>query len=429
MNLRQLQADLPTRPTDVHGPGAAAPVLFHTLPAKNGMQIGMATLNAENTLNALSCDMVRLLAAQLLLWESDPAIAMVVLQGAGERAFCAGGDLQNLYASMREHHASPRRGDVLGNACALQFFAEEYRLDYQIHCYRKPLLCWGHGIVMGGGIGLMAGASHRVVTERSRLALPEIGIGLFPDVGSSWLLNRMPGQLGLFLALTGAVINASDAKFVKLADFHLPHASLPGLLALLQQQDWPAGPTAVAQNRPLLSQILREQESLHVSGEPGPLRQHFDVINHLCSAPTLTHIVQQLTTLVSDDAWLNKAITNLRKACPRSIWLAYQLQQRSKHLSLAQVFRLELGVALACASGPEFVEGIRALLIDKDLRPQWAVPDLVDLTTPPATGAQPRSRQPDWFASPWSAADHPLRDLQELPISGTTPELPTTANI
>jgi len=215
-------------------------VLFDTLTADNGSRIGIVTLNAEKTLNALSLEMIDLLAAQLAAWSSDTGIALVLFQAAGEKAFCAGGDLQNLYQSMLAHHASDQKDDVRANRYACDFFAREYRLDYLIHTYPKPILCWGHGIVMGGGIGLMAGASHRVVTEKSRLAMPEIGIGLFPDVGGTWFLNRMPGKLGLFLALTGAMINASDARFTKLADYAIAQADKQQVIAALLRQPWGA---------------------------------------------------------------------------------------------------------------------------------------------------------------------------------------------
>ncbi|HQV25151.1 MAG TPA: enoyl-CoA hydratase/isomerase family protein, partial [Acinetobacter sp.] len=147
---------------------AVKPVLFETFVANNGRQIGVITLNAEKTLNALSLEMIDLMAEQLLAWSTDDNIAMVLMQAAGEKAFCAGGDLQNLYQSMRDHHASADKDDVRANQYACDFFNREYRLDYFIHTYPKPILCWGHGIVMGGGIGLMAGASHRVVTAKSR---------------------------------------------------------------------------------------------------------------------------------------------------------------------------------------------------------------------------------------------------------------------
>ena len=213
----------------------AAPVLFEELTAANGRRIGIATLASEKTLHAISLEMVSLLTPQLQRWQADPGVAMVLLQAQGEKAFCAGGDLQQLYRSMCEHHASPEREDIRANRYAAEFFEQEYRLDYLIHSFAKPILCWGHGIVMGGGIGLMAGCSHRVVTERSRLAMPEITIGLYPDVGGSWFLARMPGKTGVFLALTGANLNANDALFAGLADYRVAQSAKQSVIdALLE---------------------------------------------------------------------------------------------------------------------------------------------------------------------------------------------------
>lgn len=379
------------------------PVLFEERAAHNGTRLAFATLNAEKTLNALSLEMIDLLAAKLTAWAADPAIAIVVLQAAGDKAFCAGGDLQNLYRSMVEHHASHEKHDVLANRYARDFFEREYRLDYLIHTYPKPILCWGHGIVMGGGIGLMAGASHRVVTERSRLAMPEISVGLYPDVGGTWFLNRMPGKLGLFLALTAASLNASDAKYAKLADYHLLHAQKQTVLDELQQQPWSAMPQ---QNHVLLGQVLRAAERHATTNETaqaaGPLRRHFDLINALCNYAALPEIFAAITQLQTDDPWLQKASAALTAGCPGSALLSHALQQRALRLSLAEVFRLEYVVSLHCAARPDFAEGIRALLIDKDQGPQWQ----------PATLAE---ADPDWvdgfFRSPWRAAEHPLADL------------------
>jgi enoyl-CoA hydratase/carnithine racemase len=231
-----------------------SPVLFGTLTADNGRRIGMITLNAEKTLNALSLEMIDLITAQLEAWATDEGLAMVLLQAAGDKAFCAGGDLQNLYQSMLIHHDSTEKDDIRANPYARDFFDREYRLDYFIHTYPKPILCWGHGIVMGGGIGLMAGASHRVVTEKSRLAMPEIAIGLFPDVGGSYFLNRMPGKLGLFLALTGAMINTADAKFVQLADYAIAQVDKSKVLDELLRQPWG---TTHDENSQLLDIVLR----------------------------------------------------------------------------------------------------------------------------------------------------------------------------
>ncbi|HXA47176.1 MAG TPA: enoyl-CoA hydratase/isomerase family protein, partial [Burkholderiaceae bacterium] len=262
------------------------PVLFEERETGNGMRIGIATLNAEKSLNALSLDMVHLLTERLTTWSADDGIALVVLQAAGEKAFCAGGDLQNLYRAMRTHHSSAQRDDVTANFYAMDFFAQEYRLDYLIHTYPKPVLCWGHGIVMGGGVGLMAGASHRVVTEQSRVAMPEISIGLFPDVGGSWLLSRMPGKIGLFLALTGTQVRAADALFVGLANHAIAHSNKADMLEALLAQSWTGSRT---DNDHLLSQVLRRFADSTLA-EAGPLQQNFASINFLCNHPTIVDI-------------------------------------------------------------------------------------------------------------------------------------------
>lgn len=191
-----------------------APVLFQTLDTVSGMKIGIATLNSPKTLNGLSLEMCQLLAARLHEWEGDASVAAVMLHGAGEKAFCAGGDLHGMYKSMLDNTT----GDAWQNPYTREFFDVEYRLDHQIHTYRKPLLCWGNGIVMGGGVGLMMGASHRVVTETTRFAMPEISIGLFPDVAGTWMLSRLPDGIGLFMALTGAQLGASDCQLLGLSD-------------------------------------------------------------------------------------------------------------------------------------------------------------------------------------------------------------------
>ncbi|NVD97479.1 enoyl-CoA hydratase/isomerase family protein [Massilia sp. BJB1822] len=379
----------------------SAAVLFEELPAGGGKRLGIATLNAEKSLNSLSLEMVHALAERLAAWADDDGIAVVLLQAAGDKAFCAGGDLQNLYASMRQHHSSPEHGDAAANQYAADFFRHEYRLDYQIHTYPKPILCWGHGIVMGGGIGLMAGASHRVVTGQSRLAMPEISIGLFPDVGGSWLLSRMPGKAGLFLALTGAQVRAADALFLGLADHGIIQENKAAVLAALQQQPWSS---QRADNDRLLTQVLRRHADPALA-EAGPVQQHFDTINRLCGAASLAQIVAALSQHASDDAWFNKAIATLRAGSPGSIALSHALQQRVAGLSLADVFRLEYIAALHCAARPDFAEGIRALLIDKDGKPAWQPPTLQQVSAGWLEG---------FFTAPaWPA--HPLADLGGQP--------------
>lgn len=372
-----------------------APVLFETRQGADGKGIGIATLNAPKTLNGLSLEMTRLLDAQLRRWAEDAAIACVVLQGAGEKAFCAGGDLHALYRSMREYR---ERGstDITSNTYAAAFFEEEYRLDHFIHTYPKPLLCWGHGIVMGGGIGLMSGASHRVVTERSKLAMPEIGIGLFPDVGGSWLLARVPRGGGLFLALTGAPLNAGDAIYAGLADVCIDSAQQQAVLDALVAQRWQGRSQP---DRDALTALL---QGFAQAPAAGPLQAHADTIARLGQAGALEQVVAAIAALQSDDAWLQTAQATLAAGAPSSARLSWELQHRAAHLTLAQTFRLEYIVALHVAAHGDFAEGIRALLIDKDRSPHWN----------PATLAQADARWAEaFFVSPWPESAHPLADL------------------
>lgn len=372
-----------------------APVLFETREGVEGKCVGIATLNAPKTLNGLSLEMTRLLDAQLRRWADDAAIACVVLQGAGEKAFCAGGDLHGLYRSMREYR---ERGstDITSNTYAAAFFEEEYRLDHFIHTYPKPLMCWGHGIVMGGGIGLMSGASHRVVTERSKLAMPEIGIGLFPDVGGSWLLARVPRGGGLFLALTGAPLNAGDAIYAGLADVCIDSAQQQAVLDALVAQRWQGQGEA---DRDALTALL---QGFAQAPAAGPLQAHADTIATLGQAGALEQVVAAIAALQSDDAWLQTAQATLAAGAPSSARLSWELQHRAAHLTLAQTFRLEYIVALHVAAHGDFAEGIRALLIDKDRSPHWN----------PATLAQADARWAEaFFVSPWPESAHPLADL------------------
>lgn len=374
-----------------------ADVLFEERATRSGHRLGVATLNAEKSLNALTLEMIRLLDARLRQWAADPSIAAVVLRGAGTKAFCAGGDVRSLRDAILAHGDSRA-----ANPHAVAFFGEEYRLDYAIHTYAKPLLVWGSGIVMGGGLGLLAGASHRVVTETSRIAMPEISIGLFPDVGGSWFLGRMPGRSGLFLALTGAPLNAQDALDMGLADFFLRSTDFDALMEALANASWTADDD---RDGVVLSQALRPLSVAARDVRPVPnVRNHFEVIQDLTDADTLIELVQRIVAYRGEDAWLKKGAATLAAGSPTTMGLIWELRRRAKHLSLAQVFKLELIVAVQCAMHPDLPEGVRALLIDKDNQPRW---------TPPTIEALSQEWIAGHFVPPWGAAPHPLADLGE----------------
>lgn len=356
-----------------------------------GMKLGVITLDAPKSLHALTLDMIRAIDGALVRWASDAAIACVVLQSSTDKAFCAGGDVRSLRSAVAEQPG------VVPNPQALAFFAEEYRLDHRIHTYVKPLLVWGGGIVMGGGLGLMAGASHRVVTESTRIAMPEITIGLFPDVGGSWFLGRMPGRSGLFLGLTGAPMNAADALFTGLGDYALRQEERAMVLDALALGQWQASPQA---NHQQLSRLLSGFSAPTSMLPASEVRANFDAIAALTQAPTLPEVVAAIAAYDGESAWLQKAAHALAKGAPSSASLVWAMRERTRHLSLAQVFQLELIVAVQCCAHADFSEGVRALLIDKDNAPQWQPASLAEVSD---------TYLDEYFAAPWE--NHPLRDL------------------
>lgn len=346
-------------------------IIFEEREAKNGKRIGFACLNAEQSLNALSQPMIDLLGPKLFAWAEDAAIACVVLLGSGERAFCAGGDVVSLYRSMRDNPDGT-------NQLAERFFESEYRLDYQIHTYPKPILCWGHGIVMGGGLGLMAGASHRVVTERSRVAMPEVAIGFYPEVGATWFLNRMPGQIGLYLGLTGASINAADALHVGLADHFLLSEQQEAVFAALEDVDWAEEPML---NHEFLSRLLRHLGEMNEGRKPASkVMEHRDLIDRITDYRSVSGILEALRACQHVDEWIANGLKSLEAGSPTSARVVLEQLRRGRHLSLGEAFILELNMSIQFTRQHDFAEGVRALLVDKDRNPKWQPAHLEDVT-------------------------------------------------
>ncbi len=365
-------------------------VLFEELAAASG-KIGRVTLNVEATLNSLTLEMVDLLQAKLDDWAQDDSIAAIFIEGAGEKAFCAGGDVQALHRSAVEQPGGPCE-------YAERFFEREYRLNYTLHTYAKPLLCWGHGIVMGGGLGVMAGCSHRVVTERTRIAMPEVTIALFPDVGGSWFLNHAPGKTGEFLALTGASINAADAIYIGIADRFILSEHKDAVINCLLRKEWSSDAEA---NHALVRRTLRPFAEQSLSASPaGQVEPHAATIAQLLDGDDIHAVIDQITGLGSDDPWLAKARDGLAHGSPlAALWIDRQLHE-TRHMGLADIFRAELQLATNVVRHPEFAEGVRALLIDKDRNPAWQFKASRDVPAAVLDG---------FFRAPW--AQNPLADL------------------
>ncbi|OZG75098.1 enoyl-CoA hydratase [Hahella sp. CCB-MM4] len=366
-------------------------IIIEERECNSGQRMGYACLNAPESLNALTLPMIRKLTEALNQWRLDPAISFVWLEGAGDRAFCAGGDIVKLYDSICQDEQSG------SSSYAFKFFSEEYRLDFLIHNFSKPIICWGHGVVMGGGLGIMTGASHRIVTEASRIAMPETSIGLFPDVGGTWFLSRMTGGSGLYLGLTGASCNATDAIELGWADHFLPSSQKASLLESLSRLQWSSGES----NHSRVTQLLRALQEQHKAQLPqGQIAEHRDLVRQVTRAETLPEVVDSILSLPAQDGWLRKSQESLSGACPTSLHLVWKQVRDGAALSLPEVFRQELIMALQCTRHGEFKEGVRALLIDKDRRPAWRYQDVRSV---------PESYIEEFFIPPWS--QNPLDDL------------------
>ncbi|EPE2651238.1 enoyl-CoA hydratase/isomerase family protein [Vibrio fluvialis] len=354
-------------------------------------KIGIATLDNPASLNALSYNMLALLFDQLKQWQDDEQMMCVILEGGGEKAFCAGGDVRTMHNVMRDKC----KAEV--QAFCTEYFSLEYECDYLIHTYSKPIIVWGDGIVMGGGMGLFMGCSHKVVTPRTRMAMPEISIGLYPDVGGTWFLNRLPKGVGLFLGLTGASINATDAIDIRMADYLLLHEHHSAMLERLQAQRWEGNGFTVVGN------VLSELALMVDDAEPeSQLLPYLANIQSACRADTIADICDNILGIRGDDKWIASARNNLAAGSPISAHITYRQLTECSQLTLAECFRLELTLSVRSALLGEFQEGVRARLIDKDGAPTWRYGSVAEVDTAVID---------ELFTSLWNDAAHPLASL------------------
>ncbi|MFI5669745.1 enoyl-CoA hydratase/isomerase family protein [Streptomyces sp. NPDC051704] len=312
---------------------------------------GVITLNRPRALNALTHPMVLRITEALAAWERDPAVVQVLIRGAGERGLCAGGDIRAIHDDAKA-----------GGDASEGFWRDEYRLNALIARYPKPYVALMDGIVMGGGVGLSAHGGVRVVTERSRVAMPETGIGFVPDVGGTHLLARAPGELGTHLALTGAAVGAADALLCGLADHFVPAARLPELTSEL------AGSPA----HEVLARFAQPPA-------PGELAAWRDRIDRCYAADTVEGIVDRLRA--EDDPAAKEAAETITAKSPTALKVTLAALRRARALgSLERVLEQEFRVSCHALRTPDLVEGIRAQVVDKDRNPRWSPPAPADVT-------------------------------------------------
>ncbi len=364
-------------------------VLFKELPTDSGHVLGQIVLNRPRAINALTLNMIELIDAKLGEWRDRQDLIAIMLLGAGERGLCAGGDVVKV-ANQSASYTDNTVGEY-----PLEFFSKEYRCDYHLHTFGKPVICWADGICMGGGKGLMAAANHRVVTERSRLAMPEVNIGLFPDVGGSLFLNEMPGHAGLFMGMTGAHFSGADAMALGVADHYIDSGEFGSMLDALLAAPYMGTPD----DNQLVATALN---SVAIPAPSSDLAAKLAQIDELLDGEDLGEIATRLKSFKGDE-FIEKWVGAMFKGAPVTPWLVFEQMRRAETMSLADVFRMELGMAIECVHQGHFKEGVRALLIDKDKSPQFSYASLFDV---------PASEVKAHFEARWPAQEHPLVDLR-----------------
>ena len=358
-------------------------------------QVGFITLNRPRALNALTLGMVRDLMGILLAWQNDARVLAVAIRGSNKEgpfgAFCAGGDIRFLHQAGRQ-----------GNPQIEDFFTEEYALNHLIHNYAKPYIAFMDGIVMGGGMGISQGATDRILTERTRMAMPETLIGLFPDVGGGYFLSRCPGHTGEWLGLAGDHVMGADGLSIGWGDHFLSSSRQADVWQALGEQNFASGEAA--------------QEWLRGQCEPAPaVSEAFAAARaeaeKYFSAGDFNAILKGLEADTGNE-WAQKTAQALRKRSPLMLHVVFEQIRRARGMTLAEDLRMERDLVRHCffpqhmgrkAVSSEIIEGIRALVVDKDNNPQWDPPRVEDVT-PEMIEA--------FFESPWPASVHPLASLK-----------------
>lgn len=324
------------------------------------------TLNRPEALNALTLEMVRLLSAALARWERDADVNAVIITGAGDRAFCAGGDVKAAYTLGMDY----RRGETSERSMTL-FYAEEYRMNRQLFHFKKPLIAFMDGITMGGGFGVAGPCRFRVATEKTRLAMPETNIGFFTDVGSAWFLNRCPGEAGTYLALTGNAIGGADALWSGLATHYMPQSSLASCADAIEKTAKDKNATAES-----FASVLSKFSQSPV--DAGDLQKNRDCIDRCFRHDSVEAILAALAAEKSE--WAGRTAATLESRSPTSMKVTLSHLRKAKAEDFDTIIARDFTLAQHFMKGLDFYEGVRAALVDKDKNPRWTPARLPDIS-------------------------------------------------
>ncbi|MFN4089232.1 MAG: enoyl-CoA hydratase/isomerase family protein [Alphaproteobacteria bacterium] len=324
--------------------------------------VGLVTLNRPKALNAVTLEMVHALDAQLRAWEEDAAVLAVMIRSTSGRAFAAGGDIRRLYEAGRA-----------GDPYTRDFFRDEYTLDWRIFHYPKPYVALMSGVTMGGGVGISIHGSHRVVTEATVFAMPETGIGFFPDVGATYFLPRLPGALGVYLAMTGARMGGADCVHAGIGTHYMPSERLPQLAASLVVPNFPADDLEAAH-----AAVTSAIERLSENAGTAPIEVYRGRIDACFAADSVEEMLDRLDADGSE--WAAKTAATMRARSPLALKVALEQVRRGARLDLDSALALEYRVSQAFMAGHDFYEGVRATILDKDGAPRWQPGRLEDVT-------------------------------------------------
>lgn len=349
--------------------------------------VAFVTLNRPAALNALSMDMVLTLSDITRDCAADPAIRALLIRGSGEKAFCAGGDIRALYQSYKTSGSLHR-----------EFFEREYPLDYFLRFYPKPYIALMDGITMGGGMGIAQGSSWRIVGERTRIAMPEVAIGFFPDVGGSFFLSHIAPEVGLYLALTGTQIRANDALYAGLADVYLERNAVDRIESELTALSWSGDAGAD------IARIIDGLKSREVG--PAPLAEIRPAVDQHFAAASVAAILESLHSEARPQyvEWARQTAAIMETRSPTMLEVTLRQLRLGRSMSFADCLRMEIGMTRQCFEQGDFIEGVRALIIDKDNAPQWKPHHLSQVTQQSIDA---------FFANRWQPVQHPLANLEE----------------
>ncbi|XP_069589896.1 3-hydroxyisobutyryl-CoA hydrolase, mitochondrial isoform X2 [Ranitomeya imitator] len=330
--------------------------------AKHGCS-GVITLNRPKALNALNLNMTRLIYHQIKLWEEDPETFLVIMKGAGGKAFCAGGDIVAITEAGKT-----------GGSLAQDFFKEEYILNNAIGTCKKPYVALIDGITMGGGVGLSVHGHFRVASEKTLFAMPETAIGLFPDVGGGYFLPRLPGKIGLYIALTGFRLKGRDVQKAGIATHFIHSQKIPSLEKDLLTLKSPSKEDITD----VLDAYHKQSKASKDDDDPFILAEHLDKINSLFSGNSVEEIIENLKQ--DESPFALQQLKTLSKMSPTSLKVTFRQLKNGSSLTLQEVLTMEYRLSQASMRGHDFYEGVRAVLLDKDQNPKWKPEQLKDVT-------------------------------------------------